>query len=97
MSPFWIGDSLRYKYEGHNDMVQLLDINTNYYDITKYSIKFFRGNTMIVTKDFLNSINGPDIGSTKFYSDDYKNKSKNLTQEQIENIMFPEVISPLQQ
>ena len=75
----------------------MVDININDHNSTKYSIKLLRRNTMIVTKDFLNSINGPDIGSTKFYSDDYKNKSKNLTQEQIENIMFPEVLSTLKQ
>ena len=34
-------------------MVDLVDINTNDPDGTKYSIKFFRGNTMMVTKDFL--------------------------------------------
>ena len=44
-------------------MVDLVDRNTNDPDITKYSIKFLRGNTMIVIKEFLKSRNVPDIGS----------------------------------
>ena len=51
---------------------------------------------MTVTKELLKSRNVPDIGSIKIYSDDYINESKNITQEQIENIMFPEVLPPLQ-
>ena len=43
---------------------------------------------MIVIKDFLKSKNVSDIGSIPISSDDYINKSNNLTQEQIEKIMF---------
>ena len=46
-SPFQIGNSQRYTNEGHNDIVELVDINTNYHDIIKYIIKFFRCNTMM--------------------------------------------------
>ena len=42
-------------------------------------------------------MNVPDIGSIPISLEDYINESNNITQEQIENIMFPEVISPLQQ
>ena len=35
--------------------------------------------------------------STLLISEDYINKSNNITQEQIENIMFTEVLPPLQQ
>ena len=35
----------------------------------------------------------PEIASITISLDDYINGSKNLTQEQIENIMFPEVLS----
>ena len=52
-SPFHIGDSLRYINEGHNEMVELLDINTNDPDITKYIINLLRGNTLIVNKGCL--------------------------------------------
>ena len=44
----------------------------------------------------LKSRNVPDIGSILIYLEDYIKDSKNLTQEQIENIMFPEVLSTLQ-
>ena len=44
-------------------MVEPWDINTNYPDSIKYKIKFLRGNTMIVTNEFLKSRNVPDIGS----------------------------------
>ena len=77
-------------------MMERVDINTNNNDSIKYSIKFLRGNTMIVTKEFLKSRNLPDIGSILISSECYKNESKNLTQEQIEKIIFPEVLSPLQ-
>ena len=79
-SPFYIGDSLRYTNEGHNEIVYLLDIHTNYPDSTKYSIRLLRGNTMIVTKYFLKSRNVPYIGSIPISSEDYINESKNLTQ-----------------
>ena len=39
----------------------------------------------------------PYIVSIPISSEDYIKESKNLTKEQIQNIMFPEVISPLQQ
>ena len=78
-------------------MVELVDINTNDNDSTKYSIKLLRGKTMIVTKEFLKSRNVPDIESIPISSEEYINESNNLTQEQIENIMFPEVLSTLQQ
>ena len=52
---------------------------------------------MIVTKEFLKSRNVPDVGSITISSEDYINKSKNLTQEKNENIMFPEVLSTLKQ
>ena len=51
---------------------------------------------MIVTKELPKSRNVPVIGYIPISSDDYINVSKNLTQEHIDNIMFPEVISPLQ-
>ena len=42
-------------------MADLVDINNYTPDITKYVIKFLRGNSMIVTKEFLKSSNVPDI------------------------------------
>ena len=62
-------------------MVKLVDINTNDPYITKYSIRLFRGNTMIVTKEFPNSRNVPCIGFFPISSEDYINESNNLTQE----------------
>ena len=42
-------------------MADLVDVNTNYNESTKYSIKLLSGNTMVVTKEFRKSINVPDI------------------------------------
>ena len=64
-------------------MVELVDINTNDPDSTNYSIKFLRGNTMLVTKDFLKSRNVPDIGYIPISSEDYINESNNTTQEKM--------------
>ena len=69
-----------------------MGVNTNDPDSIKYIIKFLRVNTMLVTKDFLKSSNVPDIGSITISSEYYINESKNITQEQIEDIMFPEVL-----
>ena len=55
-------------------MVDLVGINTNDPDSTKYIINFLKGNTMIVTKEFFNSRNVPDIEYIPIYSEDYKNK-----------------------
>ena len=77
--------------------MDLVDINTNDPDRIKYMINLLRVNVLLVTKEFLKSRNVPDIGSIPISSEDYINKSKNITQEQIDNIMFPEVLSPLQQ
>ena len=52
---------------------------------------------MIVTNEFLHSRNVLDIGYITISSEDYVNELKNPTQEQIDNIMFPEVLPPLQQ
>ena len=46
-SPFHISEYLRFTNEGHNEMVFLVDINTNYPYSTKKTIKFLRGNAMI--------------------------------------------------
>ena len=69
-------------------MVELVDINTNDPNIIKYIIKFLIWNTIIVTKEFLKSSNVPDIGYIPIYPKEYINESHNLTQVQIENIMF---------
>ena len=58
-------------------------INTNDPDITKYSSELFRGNKMILTKEFLKSSNVRDIVSIPISSGDYINESKNIKQEQI--------------
>ena len=63
----------------------------------KYIIKFLRLNTKIVTKYLIKSSNFLDILSIPISSEDYINELKNITQEQIYNIMFPEFLSPLQQ
>ena len=39
----------------------------------------------------------PEIVTIPIYSNYYINESKNLTQEQIDNIIFPVVLSPLKQ
>ena len=52
---------------------------------------------MIVTNEFLKLSNVPDIGSISIYPEDCINESKNITPEKIENIMFPEMLSHLQQ
>ena len=49
-SPFHIGDSLIYINESHNDILNLVGVNTNDPDSIKYIFKFLRGNTMVVTK-----------------------------------------------
>ena len=56
-----ISDSLRYTNGGHNEMVYLVDINTNDIDRNKYSIKLLRGITWIVTKELTKSRNVPDF------------------------------------
>ena len=69
-------------------MVDLVDINTNDPDSIKDIIKFLGWNKIIIAKDFLKSSNVTDIGSIPISSEDYINWSNNITQEQIENIMF---------
>ena len=54
---------IRYTNEWHNDMVELVDVNINDPDSIKYITKFLIENTMIVTNEFLKSIDMPDIGS----------------------------------
>ena len=49
-SPLHIGDSVRYTNEGHNYMVDMVDLNKNNPDSIKYSIKFLRGKEILVTK-----------------------------------------------
>ena len=52
---------------------------------------------MVVTKQLFKSRNVPDIGPITISSEDYINKSINITQERMDNIVFPEFLSPLQQ
>ena len=68
-----------------------MEINTNDTESTNYIIKFLLRNNKLVTKDFLKNRNVPYIESIIVSSQGYINESKNLTQEQIENIMFPKV------
>ena len=70
-------------------MVEQVDVNTNYSDSIKYIFKFLIVNTMVVTKEFLKSRNVSDIVPITIYSEYYINESNNITQEQIDNIMFP--------
>ena len=78
-------------------MVDLVDVNTNDVDIIKYIIKFLILIEMVVTKEFLSSSNVPDIGSIPISSEDYINKSRNITQYFFESFIFPEVLLHLQQ
>ena len=75
----------------------MVDVNTNDPDNIKYIIKILRGNKMAFTNEFINSINISDIWSIPISLEDYINESNNLKQKQIDNIMFTEVIPPLQQ
>ena len=61
-SSLQIGESLRYKNEGHNDMVDMVGVNKNYPDSIKYIIKLLLGNKMIATKELLKPGDVPDIG-----------------------------------
>ena len=76
-------------------MMELASLNTNDPDITNYSIKFLKGKTMIATNELLKPVNITDIGSITIYLENYIKESENPTQEQIENIMFTEVLSTL--
>ena len=60
-------------------MLDLVDVNKNDPYSINYIIKFMRGNKMVSTKEFLNSINVPYIGSIPIYSEDYTHESENLT------------------
>ena len=82
-SPFHTGDSLIYKKEGHIEMVELVDVNTNEPDSIKYIIKFLIVITMVVTKEFLESGNVSNIGSITIYSENYINESNNITRENL--------------
>ena len=61
--------------------MEMVDINTNDTDRTKYKIELLRRKTMIITKELLNPINVPDIGYIPIFSEDYINESNNFTQE----------------
>ena len=78
-------------------MMELVDINTNDPMSTNYSIKLLCSNTKVVTKELIKARNSPNIVSIMISLEYYINKPNNLTQEKNENIMFPEVLSPLQQ
>ena len=62
-------------------MVYLVDVNTNDPDGIKCIIKLLRGNTIVVSKEFLKSRNVSYIGSIPISSEDFINESNNLTQE----------------
>ena len=78
-------------------MMEMVDVNKNDSGNIKYIIKFLRKDKMLVTNDLLKSKNVPDIGSIEISLYEYINESNNLKQEQIENIMFTEVLSSLHQ
>ena len=61
-SSFQIGDSIIYTSTAKREMVEMVDLNKNYPDSIKYINKLLRGNTMVVTKEFLKSRNVPNIG-----------------------------------
>ena len=52
-------------------MLELADVNMNDTDRIKYIVQFMRGNTMVVTKQFLKSRNVPDIVSITNYPEEY--------------------------
>ena len=64
-------------------MVDLFNRNDNEPESTEYITKLLRGNTKVVTKEFLKSINVPDIVSITISSKVYINKSHNIIQEHI--------------
>ena len=91
-----IGDSVIYTKMVHNQIVQLVYINTNDPKSKKYIINLLCGNTKVVIKELLKSSNITDISSILIYYEYYINKSKNLKQGKTQNIVIPEVLSPLQ-
>ena len=92
-----MGEYLRYTNEGNKEMVEMVHLNTNDSYIIKYIMKFLGISKMIVTKEQIKTSNVTDIVSIPISSDDYINESNYPTQEQIDNIVFPEVQPPLQQ
>ena len=75
----------------------MVDINNNDHVTNNHIINLFIENTMVVIKEFLKSRFVPYMGSVPISSEDYIKKSNSLAQEQIYNIMFTEVLLPLQQ
>ena len=55
-------------------MVYMVAVNTNDTNSIKYIIKFLIGNTMIVTKEIINSRNVPYIGYIQISSEEYINE-----------------------
>ena len=55
------GYSLRYKNEGHNEIMDLTDINANDPAIKNHSINVLSGNTKLVTREFIKPKNEPNI------------------------------------
>ena len=82
-SKFQIVDFIIYTNEGHNEMVELVDINITNPDSINYRTKFLRGNKMVVNIELLKSRNVTDIGSIPIYSEGYINKLKNIAQEKL--------------
>ena len=62
-------------------MLDLVYVNKNDPDSIKYIIKFLVVNTMVVTREFLNSRNVSDIISIQIYTEDYIDESNILTRE----------------
>ena len=78
--PFQVDDSLRCTNQGQNEMVELVEVNTNDPYSIKYINKFLRGNKMVVSQEFLKSSNVPDVVPITISSEDYINECNNLTQ-----------------
>lgn len=96
VSPFEVGERLFFTDEGYTSMAYLREIRQEG-EVCKYVVELPGRKFVTTTCEHLRSPSQPDIAEVPVTPADFQRDSKNLTDEQLEELASPKSLSPEQQ
>ena len=94
---FDIGETIFFTNNGWSGLVKVKSFSLDKKNILRIIVTNSNGDDIINTKEHLLSPNNPDVGWIPSSVTEYKQSAKTLSEKDIEKIMSPKNLSPLQQ
>ena len=94
---FEVGETLFYSKDGFSTMAKVSKIFLDDNNVMQISVTTADGTEIQTTREHLRSPGNPDVGWIPSSAPEYNQSASQLTEEQVNNIISPSHLSPLQQ